>query len=338
MFDFSKTELNEHVTTDEILQKVGEYSIFKRYCSNFQEINKSFLSDLYHDTNPSCRIYVNGSNKLVYKDFGTGDMFDCFSYVQKKYNCNFTEALNIIANDFNIRSIEVDLSPSLILSNDDIVDYKAYKTNKATIDIISQSYTMIDYDVWNQYEIPLDIFQKEEIYSCSHVFIKKGDNVTTLKYTGREPLYAYKEYDIDLNFLGYRIYSPNANRMFKWLNSSSNRAIQGIKSIPDNGDLLIITKSRKDVLIYKLMGYNAIALPSESTWLHDDDFNRLLKRFKRVILNLDNDETGRYYTDKIVSKTGLKCFYIDIYKDISDYVKNKGLEDAKIMINNKLDG
>ncbi len=338
MFDFNNCYLQEPITTGEILQKIGEYAIFKKYCSNFKEINKSFLSEFYNDTNPGCRIYVNDSNNLIYKDFGNNDYLNCFTYIQKKYYCTFIEALNIIINDFNLRKLTYNIEPKLILGDNNYIDYKTNIKIKSRIDIISQPFTIIDYNYWNQYEIPLILLQEYNVFSCSHVHLYKGDKVITFEYKDINPIYAYR-FTNNENY-SYKVYKPYSEKKYKWLFSGgSNTDIEGYDQLPLIGDILILTKSLKDCICYNLIGYPSISLQGESNKLESGLVYKLLKRFNSIIINYDNDNQGIKSTNKLVSQFGFKSFYIDDgYKDLSDYIKHNGLKSAKLMIKDKING
>ena len=92
----------DHLHTDVILGKITEYDIFMYYCPNFKKLNKKFCSDLREDKTPTASIVMWNGN-LLYKDFGHPDhTFNCFGYVQIKYNCTFIDALKIIDCDFNL--------------------------------------------------------------------------------------------------------------------------------------------------------------------------------------------------------------------------------------------
>lgn len=317
-----------------IKSKVSEYDIWKQYCRNFEEINKPFLSELYNDRNPSCRIYQTPSNRLMYKDFGTGEVFSCFDYIQVKYGCNFKECLRIVYNDFKLGSIKIDVIPQLVLNN---APEALKKPKKAFIEIVPQAWTIHDYNYWNQYHIPLDLLDEEEIYSCEIVYLHTSDGRTiTYNYSKNNPIYAYKEYDIDLNFIGWKIYFPLSKKENKWLSNSSSKSIQGIKTIKRSGKILGITKARKDCLCYKLMKIDAIALYNENGDLDTNRVIELIPLYDFVFVNFDPDDQGMKATDIIYHKYGLKGFYMDEYKDLSDYIKNKGLLSAKRMINKKI--
>lgn len=322
------------LTTDYILSRISEEQIWSTYCGNFTEINRGFCSELYNDRNPDCRVYYNSKNRLVYKDFGTGDTFDCFSYIQKKYNCTFREALIIIYNDFKLGSMTYDIIPQLVLNNAPEVLKMA---NKSIIEIVPKSWSLVDYNIWNAIGITLEDLDEEEVICCETVYLHKDNRTITYNSSKSNPIYAYKEYDIDLNFLGYKIYFPLAQVGYKWLNSSSSEAIQGIKSITRSGGLLIIGKSRKDCICYKKLGIEAIAPYNESG---DLDVNRIVELFDyydQVVINFDPDDAGVKATLKLASKYKLPYFYIDEGKDLSGFIKIHGLDEAKKMINNKLE-
>ena len=65
MFDLK--DANIDITIESILSKVSELEIWRRYCSNFEEIEKSFCSDLYNDRNPACSIYYNRLNEYKFR-------------------------------------------------------------------------------------------------------------------------------------------------------------------------------------------------------------------------------------------------------------------------------
>ena len=93
---------NDYLSKDVILSKITEYDIFRYYCSPFKEVNVKFCSELRKDHTPTVSI-IKWKGKLLYKDFGYDDhTFDCFSYLQCKYNASFFDALKIIDSDFNL--------------------------------------------------------------------------------------------------------------------------------------------------------------------------------------------------------------------------------------------
>lgn len=335
LFNFDDVE--EKITKEEILSKVTELDIWRRYVAGFENIDKSFKSELYLDKKPSCRIYSNAQGKLVYKDHGNGDYISsCFDYVQKKFGCSYHECLNIIGRDFNIKKLSATVNPKLLLSNDiGINTTQAHKT-KTRIDIVKQGYTSYDYDYWKQFGVSIADLEREEIFSVKYAYLHTSDNQYLYEYRKSNLIYAYKEFNYETNeFIGYRLYFPlsNGNR---FINSSNKKGIQGYDKIPESGDVLVLTKSRKDCVCYGLLGIPAISMASETTIPEEELIAVLTARFDRVVVNLDNDEEGVRSTLKIIEKYDLEYYYIDGAKDLSDLIKAKGMEYAKNQIKDRL--
>lgn len=339
MFDFSDAQ--ENVTIDDILKKISEFAIWKKYCSNFVEVDKPFKSELYFDTKPSCRIYISKDNNLCYKDFGDGSHYNCFTYIQAKYKCTFFEALHIIANDFKIKDIKIDIKPSIILSND-IINNPTKPRIKPRIEIVSQNYTSTDYDYWGKYSISLQMLEDEEIISCRYAYLIKGDNTTVFEYKRSNPIYAYKEYDYETDeFIGYKLYFPLANKKtgIRFLNNSSRKNIDGYNKLPKKGDLLIITKSRKDRIVLKNLGYYSISFSSETANLPIEIYTDFDNRFDRLGCLYDNaisDDEGVKSANKLRAQYDrVQLIFIPEdtgCKDISEYIHKYGEQAAKELL------
>lgn len=324
----------EEIDINDIIRSVSEYDIWKKYCSNFDEIDKPFLSELYNDRNPSCRIKANSNNRLMYKDFGTGDSYGYTDYICVKYGCTFKECLRIIYNDFKLGSIKYDILPQLVLN--DILDVKL-KPKKAFIEIVDQPFTLVDYDYWNKFEIPLELLQEYDVFSCKIVYLhtKQGKTIT-FEYKDNNPIYAYRF--CNNGKYSYKIYFPlNKDKKHKWLFSGgSQEDIEGIDQLPLFANDLILTKSLKDCIVYKLLGLPAISLQGETNKLSQHLVDLLHRRFNNIIVNYDNDDEGIKGSKRLKQQYRFNYFFIDGEKDISDFVQLYGLEQAKIMINEKI--
>lgn len=319
---------NKVVTLNEIYSKVSEIELWRYYCQNFEELDKPFISELYNDTNPSCRIRKNKIGKLYYKDFGEGHYFvNIIEYLKAKYGSNFKESIDIIATDFKIRNINIPVNKTIKITQ---IDEKLLYKPRTDIQILEQPFTLNDYNYWDRFKLSLSFLELNEVLSCKYVFLSNSRGCFRYEYSRNNPIYAYKEYDIDLNFLGYRVYFPYENKLKKWINNSfGHKVIQGIKGLVPNGDLLIITKSLKDVLILRNLGYNAISLSSENTPLSEEIYKALNRRFKRIISLYDTDSTGIKYASLMEEKWGIKAYFIPLkynVKDLGEFIEKYGLE------------
>jgi len=331
MFNFSDAYIP--ITLDEIKLRVSDYDIFKKYCSNFEEIDRSFLSEFYNDTKASCRVLQSASGGLYYKDYGNGDYFHPFDYVKYKYSCNsMHEVLNIVANDFGLKKIRLNMDPKLLISNALEAERPKYVKKLTNINIVTKNFTLADFEYWNQYGIDFETLNKYNVHSCTHVFINKGNTHYVLEYSRANPIYAY-EFKSGL----YKIYMPLTIKPNpRWFSNVDSRTLQGFSQLPDTGDLLIITKALKDVMCYYTLGYNAVALQAESNKLDIEIFNELKCRFKKVICNFDNDDEGKNATKNMVENFNIDYFYIDEAKDLSDKIKNEGIEKVEQYLKQKI--
>ena len=133
-----------------------------------------------------------------------------------------------------------------------------------------------------------------------------------------------------------KLYAPLEKKK-KWINNGG-AICQGESMLPYEGDLLIITKSLKDVMTLYSLGITAIAPPSESSFLPLGYYNKQKKRFKKIVLFFDNDQTGIKKAKKFSEEYNLPYIYIPEgdEKDISDYRKLHGEEKTKKLINKLL--
>jgi hypothetical protein len=320
----------DHPTKESILKKVTEYQIFSHYCKNFKELNKPFLSELYIDTKASCRIiYYNG--KLLYKDFGNGSSFNCFSYIMAKYNCTFNECLKIIANDFgfikHIKDFKIVPSANYVGLPD-----KNFGNSKTALMVkFRRWYPKIDTYFYDYY-ITDELLRFYNVKALEYYWVaEKGDSMfLAYKYKDNifDPAYSYEEGD------EYRKILRPYNKNYKWTSNVPRRYYQGYKQLDNTGDILIVTSSLKDVMIWRTFGYNAICPTGETVFLTDNALELLSYRFKKIFLNYDNDDEGIKQSKKIKEQYNIDSILTPNYKDISDYIYFQGYDKTNNLIKN----
>ena len=307
MYDSKRIKKEDPITLDYILSRVTEYDIYARYIGQFK-IGYIYNSPFREDKNPSFGIFRSRkTGKLLFKDHGNGLCGDVIRFVQEYTGItNYDKLLKQIVKDLNIKNNTV------------LKSTKAYeKSEETVIGVVRQEFTNVDKAFWQQFGITLDTLKKYNVSS----------------YKDESPMYAYKVYD------KFKIYRPLADKYTKWRNNLTEYDIQGLEQLPEKGELLIITKSLKDVMCLKEMGYNAISPSSESTFIPDNILDILKKRFKRILVCFDRDPAGVKNMRKISKKTGLNGFLVHKKfqsKDISDAVKNNGFEVIKNWLNKTL--
>jgi DNA primase len=136
----------------------------------------------------------------------------------------------------------------------------------------------------------------------------------------------------------WRIYSPNhKSKEPKFISNWKSVLIQGAKQLPKEGDLLVITKSMKDVMCLYSLGITAIAPNSENLFLTDTQYEKLKKRFKKIVLFYDSDYAGIKNMNRIRKQFNVDCIWIPRKykaKDISDFYKMYGKDKTINLLKN----
>lgn len=314
IYDTTKVKDNvELVTLDWILSKVTEYDIYSAYLGNFK-VGMIYNSPFRKDKNPSFGCYYSRRTKqLMFKDHGTGDCGNVIKFVQLFTGLtNYSDILNDIVNKLKI-------------TNDtQLVSSKQYIPSQETvIGVVRQDFTKADIDYWSQYNISKQTLKKFDVSSIKYYLC---NGIVKGIYKDTNPMYAYKVYN------HFKIYKPLADKYTKWRNNLTENDIQGFKQLPKTGDILIITKSLKDVMCLYEMGIPAISPSSESTWIPEKALEDILKRFKRVLICFDRDVAGVKNLRKLSLKTGLEPLLVHKKfkaKDISDAISRNGFETVK---------
>lgn len=314
------------ITKDLILSTVSEETLMEHYLGI--PVKKGiFRSPLRDDKNPTCSFDRDHIGRLIFKDFN-GDFYgDAFEVVKRLYKVSFREALNIIANDFGI--IEI---PTLE-RHPQIIEYSntPFKESEfCNIQIEIQPFTIDELNWWKSYNISEKILKRYNVHSCKSVFLN-GNYLTSS--SKMDYIFAYYRGRIN-NKDYFRIYFPMRHQ-FRFLSNWSANMIQGSKQLPRTGDLLVITKSMKDVMTLASFNIAAIAPNSETLFLSSKQFDNIKSRFKNIILFYDNDLAGISNMNKIRKKFGVTCIWIPkkYSKDISDFCKKYGIEKTKELIN-----
>ena len=313
MYDSTRIKKqNNPITLDYILSRVSEYDIYARYIGQFK-IGFIYNSPFREDKNPSFGIFRSRkTGKLLFKDHGNGQCGDVIKFVELYTGLtNYNDILKRIVTDLSIKN------------NTKLKSTKEYEPTETVIGIVRQDWTDIDKQYWSQFGITLDTLNKFNVSSIKYYLC---NGIVKGIYKEDNPMFAYKVYD------HFKIYRPLADKYTKWRNNLSEADIQGFQQLPEKGELLIITKSLKDVMCLYEMGIPAVSPSSESTFIPNKALEVLKKRFKRILICFDRDNSGIKNMRKISLKTGLKCFLVHKKfkaKDISDAVKLNGFEVVK---------
>ena len=291
---------------------------------------KSKLSSPFReDTVPSFGLYYhrNGSGVLMFNDLATRDSGDCFVFVAKLYNLKYKTALLKIIYDFGLSDFKISGEKIKIGK----ITKKVVQKQPINIGIKSRDWKLQDAKFWNTFGISRKTLIKFKVIPIEYVFYN-GKPVKTEKCA-----YAYQEFKDDT--ISYKIYQP-FSKSWKWINNANYSVHQGYKQLPVSGELLIITKSLKDVMsLLDVMGIIAIGLQSESVMMKESVMKEYKKRFSKVVCLFDNDRAGKTLSKEFSNKYNVSHFFmpeIEGVTDFSDLVKVVGVEKSKELFNKYL--
>ena len=318
---------NRSVGLDVLLGKTSEFDIMRFYL-NIDVLPALINSPLRQDRNASVSIFSPDGVKVFYKDFGTGEHGSIFDLLGRMWNRTFSETITKIWDDI------------------DRVKHNRINLNRTRRGVIHKSNSILevrtrqwfDYDMeyWNSYGISREWLEFGDVYPISHILITR-DNIT--KIIPAEKL-AYVYVERKDGKVSLKVYQPKSQRL-KWLSKHDSSVWDLWSRLPDRGDTLFITSSRKDALcLWKNTGIPSVSLQGEGYVPKEKVINQLKQRFGRVIIFFDNDydkdeNHGHIYASRLSGMFDLDMVEIPSEyksKDPSDLFKNHGAETFRRVI------
>ena len=300
----------------DLLDKLNDYDIYSYYVGQFK-IGKLFNSPLRSDDkNPSFNIFKGNGGGLFFKDHGSGEGGNALKFVKLIKNIQTRDEL-----ERELLRIVRKMNP-----NQQYVQrtYSTVSSGSTDIGIVRQPFTDVDKKYWKQFHISIDTLKLFQVFSIKYFLCNR---VVRGTYKESSPMYAYKVFD------KFKIYRPLASKYTKWRTNLTNRDVQGLAEIPkEGGNLLIITKSLKDVMCLYEMGFNAIAASSETTFIPDDILQSLRSKWNHIVIIYDRDKTGMLEARKYSKQYRLDAIFVHKKfkaKDISDAIRDNSFIDVK---------
>lgn len=318
---------NRSVGLDVLLGKTSEFDIMRFYL-NIDVLPALINSPLRQDRNASVSIFSPDGVKVFYKDFGTGEHGSIFDLLGRMWNRTFSETITKIWDDI------------------DKVKHNRINLNRTRRGVIHKSNSILevrtrqwfDYDMeyWNSYGISREWLEFGDVYPISHILITR-DNIT--KVIPAEKL-AYVYVERKDGKVSLKVYQPKSQRL-KWLSKHDSSVWDLWSRLPDRGNTLFITSSRKDALcLWENTGIPSVSLQGEGYVPKEKVINQLKQRFGRVIIFFDNDydkdeNHGHIYASRLSGMFDLDMVEIPSEyksKDPSDLFKNHGAETFRRVI------
>lgn len=324
---FSKGRTNTH-SVEDLLEKVSEAEILAFYL-NITHVPILINSPIRIDNHASFGLYSFDGKSVFYRDFKNGDTGSTFVLMKKFWNYKTIE--ETIERIYNELGEHKDKIAANIYKSDSIHNtLREAKISKSPIELKCKVRQWKDYDIqfWKSFGISLEWLQFSNTYPISHIIITKAGITSTIP--ADKHAYVYVEFKDGVESI--KIYQPYSIE-HKWSNNHDSSVWDLWQQLPEFGDDLIITSSRKDSLcIWANTGIPSCSLQAESYLPKAHVVDILKGRFKRVWVLYDNDwekvdNPGRKLGAKIAKEFGLTQIEIPqlyLSKDPSDLYKNCG--------------
>lgn len=320
---------------DSILNKVTDAELAAMYIPSLREIPDVISSPLREDKHPSFRVYSPDGIKVKYYDYATGESGGMVDFIMKLFSCSFSDALLRIDQD--ITQYRKGLSVSASRPGNSKL---AVRADNPDFQIRSQKreWEEWDFEYWASYGVPKNWLLHADIYPIEYIFIVSE---TGYIKTVKADKYAYTFIERKDGKITEKVYQPFNKAGMKWRSGHDSSVWDLWTKMPQKGEILIITSSRKDALcIWANTGIPAVSLQSETTNIKPQVMDEIKSRFRSIYLLYDNDfdkdkNHGRIDGIKISEMFGIEQIEIpDGYraKDISDLYHKYGKETVQKVI------
>jgi hypothetical protein len=303
------------LTKELIFKHVSQEEIFFYY--GLPVTSEKIVNPFRKDKQPGCSFYKTEKGVIIFKDFASQINWDCFGLVNHILGeVSFYKVLERICKDFNI-DYRLKKESSVIYIKPTDLHVPNLETARSTIEISPKQFNEVELSYWLQYGISKEILTYYDVTACNAVWL---NNKIIYRYRERDICFAYR-FQSGI----YKIYFPLRNR-YKWLSNVDNTLIQGYKQLKKEGDIVLYTKSMKDVMCLSSLDFNAIAPQTEVQFLSIEQHQEIKQRFKQQVLFYDNDETGIKMSMKYSEAHDIPYILLptDTEKDISDFYKRYG--------------
>ena len=267
------------------------------------------------DKVPSMFVYQD-DGKYKFKDFSSGFQGDRIELVKCLFNYDARfKAVNRIMTDY-----QEYLKHNAPAERGPIQFYYKFKV----VDFEMRHWNTLDQKYWTQFKISSSILSQYNVVPLDFFTMSNTEpdgSITSYKFS-RPYVYGYFRNDGEL----YKIYMPKVpeKKFIKIQNYT-----QGMDQLQYDCKYLLIVSSLKDLMSFKklsICNIECIAPDSENTMIGESIIGKLQEKYSKIIVLFDNDEPGIKAAQRYTDKYGIKAINLDLSKDLSDSVKDYGIE------------
>jgi hypothetical protein len=307
----------KNIVTD--LKDVPKEWVFEYYLNLKEKLTGQDIKMLsvfnLKDKVPSMFIYTDGTS-YKFKDFSSGFQGDHVELVKQLYNYQtFYQAIDRIMKDYEEYlkyNAPAPVNPIQCHDKFKVVDYEMRHWNN------------LDQKFWTQFKIGSSMLERHNVVPLEFFTMEKRELDGTLtSYKFKKPFtYGYFREDGDL----YKIYMPmvTEKKFIKVQNYT-----QGLDQLKYDCKYLLIASSLKDLMCFKKLGISnieCIAPDSENTMIGESIISKLKQSYTKIIVLFDNDGPGEKAAQRYKDKYDIDYVKLDMSKDLSDSVKDFGIE------------
>ena len=292
---------------------IPSYWVFRYYLNINEELTGQDLKikSAWNpgERTPSLCIYVDKTKMCyMFKDFSTGKGGNKINLIQELFNVSYSHALERMIKDYNAYVKENPINRKSI---------KPVTKWEMGL-VVSRDWYKTDAEYWLQYNIGSSMLEKYNVKPIDYYTMARGSEKIKI-----DSKYMYGYYNNNNEV--YKVYQPY-NKKHKFHKVMPH--VQGLDQLKYDQPYLVICSSLKDAMCLKSFGYNieVIAPDSENTLIKPHIIENLKVKYKKVITLFDNDEAGKKAIATYKSMYDLDGLCLDKDKDISDSVKNHGIE------------
>lgn len=314
--DFSKA-----LTKELILSHVSEEEIFARY--GVRVDSGVFRSPLRGDRHPTCNFYRK-RGKLYLRDHAGYFWGDCFDLVMQQEGLTFGKALQRVASDFllNDQVVLGERKPAAPIYLPPL--------ESCDLRVKRRKWNGEDARYWGRWDFKDETLALFHISALERVWVNDSQVYAYRNRSTKEAyVYHFGQYD-------YKCYFPYRDKV-RFLHNNS-WILQGYLQLPVSGEVVVITKSLKDVAKLHEFGIPAVAPMSETTLPSPAHMEELAERFGRIVVFYDNDWPGRRQMVRFRLAYGTRylldfvCMPQGYPKDFTDYYEQRGYSSTLSLI------
>jgi hypothetical protein len=291
-------------------------NLTERLCGQSVKIKSVFSAK---DKVPSLCVYLDGRNRYKFKDFSSGYCGDGLNLVMHLFKLpSRGKASFKIMNDYNEFISNNSYTP---------LDYEP-QSKYVVSDYEIRHWTTLDRSYWQMYKLSSTLLGEYNVHPLSHYkMIKEDEDGQLLDEIIIENRFIYGYFREDGSL--YKIYTPK-NKDNKFIKVQDY--IQGSDQVNFKSKYLVILSSLKDLMCFKNLcigNTECIAPDSENSLIPVSFMKKYINSYSKIIVLFDNDEPGIKSAKKYNKKYNFDYINLDLSKDLSDSVKDHGLDVVK---------